>query len=683
MSSTYIESNTKDEVVGEGTGFTLRVVVIGLAMLFVMSVLSYEMRSLGYFFGISFEPIAHAFNFVYAPNMAAIVPMMLIIVIINPILLRLRKKFMFSTKELVLINVIAGIGGLAIQLTYSLMLYAPVVLTANAIYNGTGIWSDAGILEDLSPLAFINNPKFVLLIGKGGNPVEWRIWFVPLLTWFFFLGTAFFVNMCMAVLVRRRWTEREHLTFPVAKFQLALIKGKTGFEDSNGNAQSIWSNKLLWLGFIIGGLWCFPHTFSRFFPGVPSISNEALSKLTDNFIGHNEILKTAIGFGKPAIYPLLLGFLWYVPLEMLFSIWFFSSLSFWIFVVLLKSGATWSGLLVGDLYKQLEVLRLTGLGATVALSLIYLWNQRIELKTIITGIFSRSDLDDKDESMSYRTAVLGAILGTVFLVFFANMILKVSLVWALLYILIVVAGSLAVGRIRADSGAVHQGIVGHEFLGTYFPKAFGNRFFSYNTLRGMGLMNMISFSAVVATPATLLEGWRMGDEVGVPRKTVKKAFYFAIAAGYVIVTLYSLPLLYKHGRDLLVGAGHFGTWIGPSSVWPHVLLDRSRTEIASQFSYVLWPVISAIVVFVLGYLRSTYVWWPLHPVGWAVGFTRYNAWFKTGAIFIWCIKFVVYRYGGMQLFKKLTPIFIGIALSEIAQAFLYIILIGLKLARVI
>jgi hypothetical protein len=666
------------------TGFTLRALLIGFAMLFFMCVITYEMRSSGYFFGIPFSPIIQVFYFIFGPNMSSLMPMMLVIAIVNPILMRFKAERKFSTKELVVINVIAGIGGLAIQIPVSLMLYAPIVLTRNSVAKGTGIWMREEILSGLSPLAFINDPDFIMRIAEGGNPVEWGAWLPRLFVWFVFLGAAYYVNVCLVVLVRRRWTEVEHLPYPVARFQVALIKGKTGFEIPGQDSPSIWKSNLLWLGFIIGGLWAFPTCIAQFIHGVPYVDHNRLNAIKQGMLSSSPILKTAEGGVTPIVNPLIIGLLWYTPLDLLFSIWFFSAVRFWMTAFFLSIGANWTGFVQGSVTSVMWMRRDSGVGAIVALGLFYLWLQRAELKRIISGVFRGEDLGDKDEPMSYRKAVFGIIIGTIIILLFSTMILQVSLGWSLLYVFMVMIGSLGIGRMRAETGTVHQTLL-HEYMGQFLVNSFGNNRFSFNTLRGMGFLDAtLPFSSVLAAPVTALEAWEMGDEVGTPRKTITRAFLLSLVGAFVLITVYSLPVLYKNGRALLIDTGTYGFWVENSlSQTMNLSKEVARRDIQPQFHRIIWPIISAVFVFILGFFRNRFAWWPFHPVGWAIGFSHHATWFAFMALLVWIVKFLVTRYGGMSLFKKMTPIFVGISLAQVANGFLYVIMILLKLGKVI
>jgi hypothetical protein len=71
----------------------------------------------------------------------------------------------------------------------------------------------------------------------------------------------------------------------------------------------------------------------------------------------------------------------------------------------------------------------------------------------------------------------------------------------------------------------------------------------------------------------------------------------------------------------------------------------------------------------LAFMRSQFLWWPFHPVGYVVAgsFGLFRLWLP---IFItWAIKSLLLRYGGLNAYRKAGPFFIGLICGEFAAAF--------------
>jgi hypothetical protein len=64
-------------------------------------------------------------------------------------------------------------------------------------------------------------------------------------------------------------------------------------------------------------------------------------------------------------------------------------------------------------------------------------------------------------------------------------------------------------------------------------------------------------------------------------------------------------------------------------------------------------------------LRSYFVWWPLHPVGYAIANT--NTMTSTWLPFFiaWLTKLLILRYGGARLYRQSVPFFLGLIAGDL------------------
>jgi len=70
------------------------------------------------------------------------------------------------------------------------------------------------------------------------------------------------------------------------------------------------------------------------------------------------------------------------------------------------------------------------------------------------------------------------------------------------------------------------------------------------------------------------------------------------------------------------------------------------------------------LTFLLMFMRMRFLWWPLHPAGYALS-TNF------GIDYIWSclvissiIKWCILAYGGVGTYRKATPFFLGVILGE-------------------
>ena len=74
------------------------------------------------------------------------------------------------------------------------------------------------------------------------------------------------------------------------------------------------------------------------------------------------------------------------------------------------------------------------------------------------------------------------------------------------------------------------------------------------------------------------------------------------------------------------------------------------------------------------YLRHQFLWWPIHPIGFPVGGT-YMAYFAWSSMFAgWLLKLLILRYGGIRLFHRLRPFFLGMVLGEVSNLGIWMVI---------
>jgi hypothetical protein len=68
------------------------------------------------------------------------------------------------------------------------------------------------------------------------------------------------------------------------------------------------------------------------------------------------------------------------------------------------------------------------------------------------------------------------------------------------------------------------------------------------------------------------------------------------------------------------------------------------------------------------WLQKSFYWWPLHPLGLALGYTHpvSNTWFSV--FLAWMAKTVVTRVGGGPAYLQARPFFIGLAVGGFVTA---------------
>jgi hypothetical protein len=92
-----------------------------------------------------------------------------------------------------------------------------------------------------------------------------------------------------------------------------------------------------------------------------------------------------------------------------------------------------------------------------------------------------------------------------------------------------------------------------------------------------------------------------------------------------------------------------------------------------------------LVVAVLTALRLRFLWWPLHPIGYAAANTWTMAWLWFPCLLMWVLKGLILRYGGLRLYRRWLPFFLGLILGDYLAGALWAILgaaLDIKIYRI-
>ena len=71
-----------------------------------------------------------------------------------------------------------------------------------------------------------DNPETIRTLYEGAEDgsVPWQAWGLPLLAWSAFFLILFFTMLCIMVIIRRQWVEKEKLTFPILYMPLEVTE---------------------------------------------------------------------------------------------------------------------------------------------------------------------------------------------------------------------------------------------------------------------------------------------------------------------------------------------------------------------------------------------------------------------------------------------------------------------------
>lgn len=482
----------------------------------------------------------------------------------------------------------------------------------------------------------VRNKDILTGFYQGNQPLTvevWKAWAVPLMVWGAMMMVTVVMMVCLNVIIRRQWTENERLTFPIVQLPLALTEHA---------GVALLRNGTMWAGFSLAFAIGLIAGLHQIYPALPYIN----VKLNDM---HQYLRGRPWDFmGQCTIswYPFMIGLAYFLPLDLGFSCWFF-------YVVRLLQQIV-GGLLGGDTGRFFPRLPEQGAGGWLALAFIALWGARDYLRDIGRQIVHGTR---EPEPVTYRTAVVGFVLGMVYLVWWCGK-LGVGAPLALAFWVIFFLLSLAMTRVRAELGAPHEiyFVNPRRILMTFVGTA-GLRPEEITWLSVSYWFNRC-YRCHPMPPQ--LEAFKMAEG---DRMNARRLFWVVILASL-------LALLASNWANLRVcydaGAAAkcrgFKAWVG----WESYNDLRRWLEVPVQPDYrgSLWLAGAFAATVFCNSMRRRFLWWPFHPAGYplAVSFAMDYFWW---AVFIaWLIKAAVLKWGGMKAYRRGIPFALGLILGD-------------------
>jgi hypothetical protein len=655
-----------------GSGLTLRAVGVGILFIVFGAFIWLEIVYNGVWGGLG-KRAYWVYYDGYAPNNHALLPVFLIVFIVNPIIKRFGPNLGFTKRELLTINNMAQFGVLIIGSGF-FERYIPggmMGLSVPALQNPF-LYGD--IAERFSSVFFVDTQEIMRWFQDGPGPVPWSKWFIPFLTWSLFMFSIVGLFFCLGTFIRRRWTEMEHLRYPIGVVKLAYISGAMEGEEDG----SLWKNKLIWIGIIAAFVFSGGAYFHTIWPWFPDTDMSVIRGFRTGLLAGNPNLQTAFHLGT-TIHPVVMSSMWFVmSLDLLFSIWFFYIIRSILAFIFINNSAM--GLLPGNTGTLSNAILHSSIGASVALAITYLWLGKDDIRVVIRKAFSlpgSEKIDDSQEPLSYKEAFWGFIGCGLFFILFCSVVLQMKFLLSLISLLLIIFIALALARMRNEAGLGQQLGIGAWPIQSSFIPLVGANAIGYENA-GFGAMNNLFSRPILAFLGGFLESWKMGDELGEDRRTVTRGIALSILIATLVTALIYIPWMYKLGFNQTISKNYANSsqWAAPASA---LKLGTARRDPTVLFWYI-YPFVSVVL---LGWLRTLFAWWPFHPVGFTVGATIIGGWFVDMAFIVWLIKAIVMRYGGYQSYKKVTPVFLGLGIGQLMASLVGFLLSTLQMLRII
>jgi hypothetical protein len=477
----------------------------------------------------------------------------------------------------------------------------------------------------------------------SANPYDPRLllpWIPRLAAWAAFVMALVLVMLGMNVLLRRQWTENERLSFPLVQLPLAMT-------DNTGRLP-FWTNRVMWAGFATAAGITMLNGFSHLYPSVPGIEVVKQYNIGQYFTTRPWSVLSSTNI---ALYPFAIGLGFFVPRDLLFSCWFF--------FVWRKTqevlGEAWG--MGGNENKGWPFFGEQSSGAWIALVLLLIWTNRRYFGEIARDALGQTNRLAPDERRRYRVAVVGIVVGLLFLQWFC-MQMGMSFGIAALFLTIYFGLSLGITRVRAELGVPHE--INFVSPAQIMLATIGTQALGIHNLTAIACMHWLNRGYRAHPMPNQLESFKMaqGGRINLDR----------LIALTVVLSLAAIVMVYWSNLDITFRAGAeakadgFKRWVGAESFdrlnnWLSNPISRHGTQLG-------WTVAGGLFVAFLSAMRGAFIWWPFHPAGYALALSFAMDYFWFAFLVSWLIKLILVRYGGMRLHTTAAPYFLGLILGD-------------------
>ena len=639
MAESVARAEGREDFIAEGArgALTPRVLVIGSVLLF--GAVLWVRHS---------ELLVHTINLTESTPPVPAVAALLLLTALQPILSRISARLSLTRREMVLIYFFVAIGSMMASLGVMRM----VVPCATVPGYFAAPDNDLGVVAEHIPRwLYPSDPEAVRELWEASeDPVPWRTWLGPIGHWTLLLTLLWATTMCLTVVLRKPWVEDERLTFPLLYLPLDLTEGVS----KRTEGISFFRDPLMWTGFTIAVVFNVLNIINSLNPAFP-----ALGRSYDIGALFTERPWSAIRPLVLSYRPEILGFGYLVSLEVAFSIWVFALAE-----RLASFAAVAFGVDIGGFPFQQE----QGAGAYLLIAGLLLWRARRHIAGSVRALVGRGEsVRGEYDAFAPRWAVAGFVAGIAgLLVWFAAA--GMNLGAAAVYLLFLLGFAITYMRVRSETGTpstwlfpFHQArkmpfsIMGAE----WWLKHTGPR-----TVSIWGMLYFLSRGFFFSSTAYPLEGYKAAEELRSRARDYAVAGIIAVALGLLMAWWMHLDTYYEFGGNVVESGGVAG---GPRA-------RMTFNEYQSTASSILRPsgpdrprtwalAIGALIAGGLSLLRTRYLRFPLHPLGYAMA-AAYSPQIWGGFLAVWLVKGAILRFGGVRTYKRLTPMFIGLALGH-------------------
>lgn len=509
----------------------------------------------------------------------------------------------------------------------------------------------------------IDNPAVIQAYYSGRSSLfedgNARAFVGPFIWWGGALVAFVLMSFSINTLLRYQWSRNEHLNYPVTQLPIAMASQTAG---------GLMSNRLFKVGFGFAGGITLLNGCHFLWPVIPGIPIDHLSEMRSWI---RSPIWDVVHWTPISMSPYAIGMAFMIPLDLLFSLWFFT----WVWkaerLIGMSMGINVSYWSMGTGWPHHAHQMI---GVWLAILGTSLWTARHHLRNIVRQVFHRETGSSiPSETIRYSAALAGLIIGTLGMMSFF-LIIGISPIMAIPYALALPGFFLVVARIRAELGPPIQDLQGagpDRMIYTFIsPLGIGPR--SWVTMKTSTFWTHLD-AATTCPSGAHIDALRLGEVGG----ALNRRFWIAL----VVVALAGGALAYwlvpyiGYMRPEIKGTT--GGQCGAICTWKDAVATFEDATPRPNWGEVTAMGFGSILTVGLYFLRGLGLRIPLHPIAYlmSAGVPMSLLWFPI--LVAWFTKLIILRYGGLALYRRTLPLFFGLILGQ------FVVGIGWKLIGII
>ena len=485
----------------------------------------------------------------------------------------------------------------------------------------------------------VTEPKAVKYFYEGlppGESIPWIVWLKPSLAWCSYAFLTFTSLTCLSVILRKQWVEHERFAFPLVKLPAEMVVAPPVEKRVN----AFFRNPIMWSGAVLPIIIHLLNGLGHYFPDFPSIS---LHFNLDSLLVNKPW--SAMRSISIMVYPSIIGFTYLLSLDVSFSFWFFYLIYKVQSLVVLACGASFSGWTLANRQEM---------GGYIALIIFVFWLARRHIWDVIRKAFSnQTKIDDSNEPLTYRWALIGLLL-TTYLIALMSSIIGLSFWLAISVMICFYMMAIVLTWMVTDGGFLFLLAVFRP--SDYLMTAFGSSSFSARNHTILTFEKMMMFDLREFIMPHVMNSFKASDRVRLYRRHLMGAMFLSMVIGLLASYYSGLMTWYQKG-------GNNMSYWSDSEPWNRLItfLNFPKETNWMELSFVG---IGTSLMGLLIFMRYRFLWWRVHPLGYAMttSWAPFTIW---SCFFIgWFCKIVILKIGGFKLFRRCLPFFLGMVFGE-------------------